>query len=78
MFNFRCKVCAEKDARIKDLQQELNFLRVLTRPTYVSEIDQQMNKALEGAGMPMIELPASPPEAASVEQEFNAIVSGSF
>lgn len=84
---FSCKVCAEKDRRISDLNKQIEFLKRLSQPGIALPIlEREIDYAMDGAGRE--ELPAIPsePELTPEEQEKrdridrerDAILSGNY
>lgn len=46
MFNRKCSTCVEKEYRIKDLLEQVSFLRAMVHPTHISsEVSPQTIEA---------------------------------
>lgn len=80
---FGCNVCKEKDARVSDLQKNIEFLKRLLLPsTPVPRINIEENFALDGASTDTpVEEELSIEELAElqkIEQERDAILSGNY
>lgn len=79
---FKCKVCQEKDKRIADLQKQINFMQRQLIPVHATAQDIEMNKMLEGASLPIIELKETTEDKAKedleVEREAVSIITGNY
>jgi hypothetical protein len=74
----RCKVCAEKDHRIFDLQEQIQNLRSLVYPAgnqgVIPTVQIEANHILDGAQQD-IEMTA---EEARIDEEANALLTGNY
>ena len=73
---FKCKVCAEKDKRIADLQHMISLLQPhngQSIPLVQLEADQILN-----GNDQVIELAKSPEKIDEAESELNRILSGTY
>ena len=79
---FKCKVCLEKDKRLKDAQNEIQFLRSLLRSPELLASDIEMNKMLEGANSQIIDIrvPSEDEnkENLTIEREAVQILTGNY
>lgn len=78
-----CGVCAEKDERIKDLKEQINYLRTLLNPpARVSEYqppqDVQADLLLDGGGKEESTLPDDNLETPEILAERSAMLSGTY
>lgn len=75
---FKCKVCIEKDSRIKDLKENIQFLQNEISPRQqIPLINLEANNILNGAGL---EEP-SPEEIEQLKrekEERDALLSGNY
>lgn len=78
---FKCKACPEKDARIHELKQQIEFLKKLAYPqsTIAPLIDLEANKVLDGAGVEQVILNDEAVKAnEALEKEFMSIITGNY
>ncbi len=83
---FKCKVCLEKDNRIKDLYSQIEFLKRMVSPSdyALPTINTEMNYTLDGAGREEIIMPEKEYTEDELKQyaadraEEQAILSGTY
>jgi hypothetical protein len=81
---FKCKVCAEKDARISDLKSQISHLKALVTPPTNSDptVDQLEADGIMNGQQYILEIPTAQDRAAStadVEQaERDRIFAGTY
>lgn len=79
---FRCNVCLQKDNHIDSLEAQIRFLQGMLQPQYNQAFGIETNKILEGAGMPVIEIPepteSQNKENIELEREAIAILTGNY
>lgn len=81
---WKCKVCAEKDKRIADLNREMEFFKRMLRPSNNAPIvDLEANKILDGAGEEQLSFKTELTEEEiqsreDTEREATAILTGNY
>lgn len=79
---FKCRVCEEKDKRVSDLKEQIEYLRNLLNPPtkkleYVEPVNLQQDMILEGGGQEEID-PLNNIESPEVLAERAAMLSGTY
>lgn len=60
---FKCKCCAEKEARIQDLKEQVSYLRTLVyspNQNYTTPVQYEADKILEGGATEQVQPPINP------------------
>lgn len=87
VFMFKCKVCAEKDKRVEDLQSRVAFLeKWLTEPRKEPAMEQLEADALFNASSHIIEIPENhetppseyPPSQQEIDDEARNLLMGTY
>ncbi len=78
---FDCKVCKEKETRITELKEQLQYFKELLHPsprsrTYQLADDMSQDMVLEGGGKEEIDLEAEVLENQRIQREQDVIFSG--
>lgn len=80
---FDCKVCPEKDNRIEDLKEQIQYLRAVLNPPIsklapVESVNLQQDMILDGGGQEEIDPLVDPAESPEVLAERSAMLSGTY
>lgn len=67
---FKCRVCAEKDARIAELKEQITYFKnLLNPPPRVSHYELETDRIMNGAGQETEQVVAVDEEAERLENE---------
>lgn len=79
---FRCRVCEEKDLRIRDLQEQISLLREMvppqTRADRIPVLLAEADGVLSGRDAPIDPTADQLKELERIESEANRILSGTY
>lgn len=76
---FKCKVCGAKDQQIKDLQDQVAFLRKMVMPSASPDAHSlEMNKILDGSALPVIDVTNRDPADVAADSEAIRILTGNY
>lgn len=76
---WKCKICVEKDKQISDLKDQIQFLRKLSVPSITQDMQNlEMNKILDGAALPVIDMQQESPEDIAADREATRILTGNY
>lgn len=78
---FKCKCCAEKDSRIADLKDQIQYFKAQLHPepklrTYQLAEDINQDMVLDGGGQTEVDLKAEEDENTRIQRESDFIFSG--